>query len=383
MKFRLKDARDIDAFLTGCAFYGTGGGGDTKIGRISLVDCLDKGLEIVLADPSEIQEEGLYCHAFFMGSIAPKTPEVLAEMERNGYADRLYDTEEMLIGAVQNLEAHLGRKVDALVVAEPGGTNAACCMAAAYKMGVPVIDGDPAGRAIPSMTNGLACVRGYDCLPATYFDAWGNCNITTDAFDYRAIERIGKFLSQASYGEMAEAAYPMSGIQLRNVLVPNSLSRCLSVGKAIDQAKEEGRDLLHAAAKASGGKVVGRGIVSDVRPVDEDSYYQGTYLVQGEGAYSDKTFKIWFKNENHILWVNGVPIVTSPDLITIVNYETGMPVLNTFLTEGEPVGIIISPCHEFYREEASIKAFGPRAFGFDFDYLSYDSVEDFEKWSDA
>ncbi len=57
--------------------------------------------------------------AFFMGSIAPKTPETLAEIEKMGYTQRVYDPDDILIGAVRNMEEFLGRKVDGIFVAEP------------------------------------------------------------------------------------------------------------------------------------------------------------------------------------------------------------------------------------------------------------------------
>ena len=343
IEFELKNKQDIENFLTGCAFYGTGGGGDTKVGRVSLNKCLDEGMDITLMDPAQINDTALYCSVFFMGSIAPKTPETLAEMEKLGYDEIKYELEDILIGAVQKLEEHIGKKIEGLVVAEPGGSNTACCMAAGYKMGVPVLNGDPNGRAIPEMMHGSHIIKGYSCLPAVYFDAWGNSSVTTDAFNYNAMERIGKFMSQASYGMMAEAAYVMTGKQAKEILIPYSLSKALKVGSAINNAVANGEDPLMAAAKASGGKLVGRGIISSVKTKDSDGYYWGTYLIDGDGEYKGNEFKIWFKNENHILWINGVPHATSPDLITIVNYKTGTPILNSYLKEGEPVGIIINP----------------------------------------
>ena len=78
----LKTKEDINHFLTGCAFLGTGGGGEVSVGRDTLYKCLEKGTEIRLTDPEMIEDEETYCCAFFMGSIAPKTDEILKEMDR-------------------------------------------------------------------------------------------------------------------------------------------------------------------------------------------------------------------------------------------------------------------------------------------------------------
>lgn len=363
-KFRLKNKQDINDLLTGCAFYGTGGGGEVSAGRTSLFDCLSRNLEMTLLDPDDIDEEALYCCPFFMGSIAPKTPETLKEMERLGYLERKYCLEEILIGAVRTLEEVTGKKVDGLYIAEPGGSNAGCCMAAAYKMGIPVIDGDPAGRAIPEMTQGLPAIRGMDFLPAAYFDAWGNKNVTLQTMNTNAAERIGKFLSEASYGEMAEAAYLMTGKELKTILVPRTLSGAYRVGKAMRQAE----DVLVAAAAAAGGKVIGQGIIRHLETKDQGGYFWGTYEIQGD---DDRIYKIWFKNENHILWIDDTPSVTSPDLISLIDLKEKTPLLNSHLENGKNVGIVVTPAYDFYHEEKSIESFGPRYFGFDFDYIPF------------
>ena len=372
-QFQLTTRQDIEDFLTGLAFYGTGGGGNTAVGRVSLNKCMDLGYDITLMRPEEIDDDAYYCSTFFMGSIAPRTEEVLREMERGGYTNRKYGLEEMLICAVRALESYIGKKIAGLVIVEPGGSNTACCMAAGYMMGLPVIDGDPVGRAVPEMIQGPHAMQGLSCLPAVYFDSWGNSNITVEASGYPAMERIGKFLSQASYGEMAEAAYVMTGREVKNILIPYSLSRALRVGRAVNRAAEEGRDPLAAAAQSSGGRVVGRGVLRDLTTKDADGYYWGTYSIEGKGECAGNTYKVWFKNENHILWVNGAPSVTSPDLITIISTDTGKPILNTFLKEGEHVGIVVNPSDPFYMCDKAVEVFGPRAFGFDFDYIPYDT----------
>lgn len=367
-ELKLKTPQDIEDFLTGCAFYGTGGGGDVTIGRKSLNDCLEKGLEIKLKDPDTMKDDEIYCCAFFMGSIAPKTPETLAEMERIGYTQRVYDTDDILIGAVKNMEEFLGKKIDGIYVAEPGGTNGACCIAAAMKMGLPILDGDPAGRAIPEATQGLPEIYGMKCLPVAYFDSWGNKTITTHTLNDYATERIGKFISQASFGELGEAGYVLPGSDVKKILVFHSLSKAFEVGKAINQAPRN--KVLEAAAEASGGIAVASGRLHSIETSDHDGYYWGTYQIdQGENNY-----KVWFKNENHVLWKNDKPFATSPDLITIIDLETGKPVLNSHLEEGLIVGVVVSPIHDKYLTEEAFRVFSPRYFGFDFDYIPFDEV---------
>ncbi|MDR2089949.1 MAG: DUF917 domain-containing protein [Clostridiales Family XIII bacterium] len=370
-QIELKTAQDIDDFLTGCTFFGTGGGGNPEVGRTALNAVRAKGRSLTLTEIGAIDDDAFYCIPFFMGSIAPKSPQVLEEMQQNGFAERRYTPLEMLVNAVRNLEAHSGKKISGLMMAELGGSNSACCMAAAYEMGLPVLDADPVGRAVPEMTNGLAAVKGLDFLPAAYFDAWGNANITTYAFNYPAAERIGKKLSEAAYGEMAEAAYLMPGSDLKKILVPNTLSQSLEVGRSIRLAREAGGDPCLAGAKAAGGSLVCKGRISSLAAEDRDGYYWGSYLIESAGESADRNYKIWFKNENHILWENERVLAASPDLIIVTEAESGNPILNTRLAPHADVGVIVVPAREAYRSDAALAHFSPRSFGFDFDYKPF------------
>lgn len=369
--FELKTHEDIESFLTGCAFFGTGGGGDVAAGREALTESLNKGYKLTLMDPKEVQDDDIFCTAFFMGSIAPKTPEILDEMKKNGYEERKYTPTEMLVNAVNNMEKHVGKKIRGLYVVELGGSNSACCMAAAYEKGIPVLDADCAGRAIPEMGHGLSAIKGKGFLPVSFVDSWGNTTITTFAFNYSAMERIGKMLSSASYGEMAEAACLMDGRNLKESVVFNTLSQCLEVGSSIRAAREKGENPCKAGADAAGGYLIGKGKIVKKETDDRDGYFWGTYNIEGIDDSQGKNYKVWFKNENHAIWENDEPIAASPDMIILLRWNDGEPLTNTKLSEGEEIGIIIVPARKEYLSDDAIKAFGPRYFGFDFDYKPF------------
>ena len=60
----------------------------------------------------------------------------------------------------------------------------------------------------------------------------------------------------------------------------------------------------------------------------------GNNVIQGEGDFSNQRMRIWFKNENHVTWIDERPHVTSPDLIAMVHAETGDPITNTVAAKG-------------------------------------------------
>nr|WP_312579401.1 DUF917 domain-containing protein [Sedimentibacter sp.] len=367
-KFELKTQEDIDDFLTGCAFFGTGGGGNVSTGRDALTESLNKGYKLTLMDPKEIQNDDIFCTVCFMGSIAPKTPEILNEMKKTGFVNRIYSPTEMLVNAVDNMEKYIGKKVTGLYVAELGGSNSACCMAAAYHKGIPVIDGDCSGRAVPEMGQGLPSINEKNFLPVTFVDSWGNTTITTSAFSNSAMERIGKMVSEASYGELAEAACLMDGKDVKESLVYYTLSQCLEVGRNIRTARKKGENPCKAGAEAAKGYFIGKGKIIKKEAENREGYYWGTYTVEGIDDLKGKNYKIWFKNENHVMWENDKPMAASPDMIILLRWRDGEPLSNTNISEGEEIGIIVVPAREEFLSDNAIAAFGPRYFGFDFDY---------------
>ena len=101
---------------------------------------------------------------------------------------------------------------------------------------------------------------------------------------------------------------------------------------------------------------------------DKEGYYWGTHTIDGEGDFAGKEFKIWFKNENHISWLNGKSYVTSPDMLIVVDRETGEPFANPAIAEGQHVAVIGLHAIEQFRSSNGIDILGPGHFGFKINY---------------
>ena len=93
---------------------------------------------------------------------------------------------------------------------------------------------------------------------------------------------------------------------------------------------------------------------------------------EGKGEFKGHTFKVWFKNENHVSWLDNEPLVTSPDLVVIVDRKSGEGVTNTLLEAGQEVAVIGIKGLEVFRSERGLGAAGPRYFGFEIDYVPID-----------
>jgi len=71
MSHILKNIEDIEDFIRGVTYFGTGGGGGPEEGREYLASCMVEGFEIGFTDPSQIPNDLWCCSALGMGSIAP------------------------------------------------------------------------------------------------------------------------------------------------------------------------------------------------------------------------------------------------------------------------------------------------------------------------
>ena len=81
--FELKTKQDIQDFATGCCFFGCGGGGDPEAGIVALTEVLEKGKPLQVTSFDDLKDDDTYASVFLMGSIAPKTDEIIAKQKRN------------------------------------------------------------------------------------------------------------------------------------------------------------------------------------------------------------------------------------------------------------------------------------------------------------
>ena len=369
LKATLKNRQEIEDFVRGCTFYGTGGGGLPENGIDSLVSELEKGKEVGWIDIDDISDDDLTVCPFLMGSIAPHTEQTIKEMASFGLGAIKNKQKDCLAIAIQELSNYTGKKVNALIPIELGGANTPGCIAAGLISGIPTIDGDYTGRAIPEISQTTPYLHDKSLLPITTVDAWGNICIIKESTSYPIAERIGKFLSAASFGLTGDAGFLMTGKEVKEVIIPGTLTECYNIGKLIRETREAGKDPIAEVMKLLGGWIISRGKVVKKEWEDRVGYYWGTHTIAGEGAFKGDITKVWFKNENHICWKNGGVLVTSPDIITVVDVVTGEPLANPKIREGDNVAVVGLKARPMFRSEKGIGILGPKAFGFDYDYV--------------
>ena len=370
---KLENLQDCEDFVRGCLLMGTGGGGSVEWGMSMLKAALDAGIPLGWVDVDDIPDDVWTVTPYGMGSIAPVTQEALDEIERVGLKDK--HGNRSMEEAVKELGEYLGKPIGCLVPAELGAGNTPAPLVTGARLGIPVVDGDYAGRAIPEEMQGTPFLYGKHSWPFASVDKWGNVAIVKYTVNPHMLERIGKMLAVAAYGSTTIAGTPLPAREGKEILVRGTLTKCLALGRAMRRALEDGRDPLDAAIEATGGWRLFEGVVTGKDWEDRQGYMFGTTHIRGTGDYEGQTLDVWFKNENHITWLNGEPWVCSPDIVTLAYKESGEGTTNTLIKAGDQVVAVGIKGLEAFRTEFGLnEAAGPRYYGFDIDYVPIEEL---------
>ena len=368
----LKTQQECEDFVRGCTLMGTGGGGSPARGLRQLQDALEAGLKPGWTEVQDLPDDTWVACPFLMGSIAPKTPKDLAEMEDLGLTTVRYPN--AIMNAIQELETYTGKKIGAVIPIELGGGNTAESVVQAARLSIHCVDGDYTGRAIPEITQITPVLFDKPLAPLSGVDEWGNISIVKSAINPPMAERIGKFLAVAAHGLVCMAGILVTGKECKEIAVADTLSRCLDLGRVVREARNGGMDVPVEAAKAMDGWVIFKGVVTEKEWEDRAGYYWGTHTLKGIEEFAGQTFKVWFKNENHVSWLNGKPFVMSPDLICLVERESGEPKTNDTIAENDVMAVIGARAPEpFITRPKGLEVLGPKHFGFDY---AFTPIED-------
>ena len=109
--------------------------------------------------------------------------------------------------------------------------------------------------------------------------------------------------------------------------------------------------------------------IADVLRETRAGFNFGKVVLEGIGDYKGRSAYVEFQNENLTATVDGEILATTPDLISLVDTETFLPVTTDALKYGKRVMVVGLKCFHLWRTEKGIELVGPRYFGVDTDYI--------------
>ncbi len=362
----LSSTLDIEDFTRGTDFMSASGGGPTTEARGFLNELIAGGKTVGWCDLAALADDALVASCFFTGSVAPTR---YARGEAEATHDVSVTVPHPTLAAIEELETRMGVTLDAIIPVEIGGNNTGNALATAMHLGKLVPDADYAGRAIPETMCTAPHLAGFTMAPFACADYYGNRAFVANAANNVMSERFGKHLAMAAFGSIGCAAFVLTGRDVKKIAVPGTLSRSLTIGRAIREAREAGVDPVAALGDTVNGLwPLFRGRIAKREWESRDGYMWGEHLLEGSGDYAGHEMRLWFKNGNHVSWLDGVPYVAGPDVLEVVDPATGDPLVNSFMEQGQEVAVIgVKRCAQFDTPQG-IAALGPRHWGFDFDF---------------
>ncbi|MFB5190615.1 DUF917 domain-containing protein [Alicyclobacillus fastidiosus] len=352
--------QELEALSIGAAILGTGGGGDPLIGKLMAQQAVAEYGPVDLISLDDISEGDVVFPVAMMGA-----PTVFLEKLPAGEEGYL---------AVRRMERHLGKKVTVLCPIECGGMNSMIPFVVAARMGLPVVDGDGMGRAFPELQMETFHVLGVPGTPACIADEWGNVVLFETVDNYR-LESFARACTVKMGGYSHLVDYPMTGSQLRDTAVRGTISMAIRLGNAIQAAQRSHVNPVQAALSATRDTIYGHGIplfqgkVVDVSRRTSNGFAVGSAQLQGFDEDAGKTMVIDFQNENLIAKVGERVVASVPDLITLLDPDTGYAITNERLRYGQRVVVVGIPTPEIMRSEAALDVWGPQQFGYDIAFV--------------
>jgi DUF917 family protein len=220
---------------------------------------------------------------------------------------------------------------------------------------------------VPELQHSTFFLKDIPIAPLAVADAYGNSAVLDQvASDQRAEDWV-RALAVASGNSVGVLDHPAPAKILRGAVIPGAVSYAGKIGAALRRTRASGGDPARGVAAAAGGKVVFRGIVTTAGYESREGFTCGTVILKGRDEYAGHFYKIWYKNENIISWLDGAVHATVPELICLIDGE-GNPQIHPLVKEGTPLTAFVLPAPAEWTTKRGLECFGPRHFGFDLDY---------------
>jgi len=353
---RLLDPDALRALARGCAVLGAGGGGDTYLALLQALQATEDFGPAHLVDVDELPDDALIMPCGGIGA----TMVSIEKIENGDEGERLRD----------HLQYLTGRPVAALMAGEIGGGNGVLPATWASRMGLPLVDADGMGRAFPEVPQVTMQLAGISPSPAVMTDERGNL-VVFQAISGHWMERLERAAAVEFGGSASSTEFSLTAAQARTATVRNSVSLAIRIGEAVTDVT--GSPVAALIAEIGAFQLV-TGKVSDVDRRVTSGFVRGSVVVEGVGEDAGRLIRLELQNENLVALERGRILASVPDLISVLDSETADAIPTERIRYGQRVVVIAFPCDPVWRTDRGVAATGPRAFGYDFDYVPVEEL---------
>jgi DUF917 family protein len=337
---------NIEALALGASVLGSGGGGSPIYEKLIARKALETYGPIKLISTQELKDEDLIAPISFMGA-----PLVSIERISSG---------KEVIAIYKEIEKIYSIIPSVLLSSEVGGSNLFVTFLLASRYKLPLLDADIMGRAFPELQMNSAELFKVNPCPAILADTFGN-TVTFNTKNALTLERFARNVTIAAGSDAAICMYIMSGKQAKaGAVISGSISRALSIGQTILDSNKNQSDPIEQVIKKCDGKILGTGVITDINQKITDGFLNGTVKIHTPTGDID----ILYQNEYLMAQKKNKVLATTPDLIVLLEQETGTPVMSETLTYGIRVAVIALKSPAIWQTPEGLALVGPKAFGY-------------------
>ncbi len=351
---RMIGVQEVEDIALGAAVLGTGGGGDPYIGKLMATQAIGDHGPVELVSIDEMGDDEWSVAIAMMGA-----PTVMVEkMPGGGEAEH----------AFKAVQSYLGKPIKYIYSIEAGGINSTIPIALASQLHMPLLDLDGMGRAFPEIQMVTQNLFGITATPFTMADEKGNSAVLATV-DNRWMETFARSIAVNMGATAHIACYAASGAQQREAAVHGTMSLAETIGRSIREARAAHGDPVARICELTQGYVIFHGKIVDVQRRTVAGFARGEAIIEGSGADLGRQMSIQFQNENLVATKDGAIVVSVPDLITMVEEDTGEPITTEGLRYGFRVKVLAMPSHTHWRTPAALKVVGPQYFGYEGEFV--------------
>lgn len=354
------DESTVAELALGATLLGTGGGGDPRVGALMAQAAIRQHGSVRVIPPQAVEDEGLVVPVAMIGA-----PTVILERIPGGHELDL---------AMQGFEQLQDQPVTATMPIEAGGINSTIPLVLAARRSLPLVDADGMGRAFPEVQMVTLGAGGARAWPLVLADESGNVVSVSSAQDNASAERLARAAVVAMGGSAVVAHYAVNARQLQAWAVPHSVSLAVAIGRALHRARAQGADPVDAIAPICGARRLFTGQVTDVHRSTQAGFVRGRLTLKGLDADAGRRAEVEFQNENLIVRCEDEVLAAVPDLISLVEAESGQPLTTEGMRYGLRTHVIGIPASPVWWRPEALPLVEPRAFGYDMDPIRMGDV---------
>lgn len=320
------DKNIMYAAVYGGAILGCGGGGKIQDGLARGKLALSRG-QVKIVPLDYLEYDDIIITASSVGS--PKSP--------NRYIENDY--------YVKATEIFLKRHespIRGIVSSENGAAASVNGWLQAASLDLYVVDAPCNGHAHPTGNMGsmglhklkdyLACeaVVGGNKEQSKYFEYYSEGNIAS-------ISALSRYAATIAGGVVAVARNPVTVSYAYKNAAVGGLSYAIEIGKLVLSHKNQPRRLLDAVCNYMQGEIITKGRINKIVMNTKNALDIGSVTIEDNKCLYD----ISILNEFMSIESSGERLATFPDMIALLNTETGLPVCSADLTEDLKVAVLV------------------------------------------